>query len=156
MIIEMPRNGAMPTVDIDSREAITTLLRSHGNLMLAAERCFGVCTPDTLAALAIACAGDMPNLKKSINAALILGTYSLLDSVIAEMMTAIPRLEPEQKVSAFKSVVGLLQNLSDDKTTTHNINWTEYVWDKEVPADIKDIIQELKLLESGADNQEAE
>lgn len=135
--------AARPSLSIVPNSAgadpIETLVRSHGNLALAAERS-GLAQSELLEIAA----QDLPRLQRALRAAQILDLFDLADSLKTQFKLSLSRLEPADLAKTYMSVHNLLVTLSDDKTTQQNISVTYEQEFQRLNPNMRDALSVLK------------
>lgn len=143
---------------ITAREAIKIVLEQCGNLSAAADKLNRVhdlppddkLKPQDVQALI---ADDMPALQKAIRASITVQLYTMMDLAVAKAVESIPHLEPGESIRGLSQLTNLLSALTDDKTSTVNLNVEEYVWKHELTPETRQIMAQLKALEAASTPQ---
>ena len=112
-----------PSRSISDRELLDYVVEAHGNLNLAAERA-GVDKNRVIDGVA----NNLPQLKRRTQATILVELLSLADAMRSDFIDAMGKLEPENQVKVYLDVMKLTVAVSDDKTTTQNINLNEFAF----------------------------
>lgn len=118
-------NGRPPAILLPAQEAVDALIAAEGNSHLAAER-LGVTTQVLVASIA-----QDSTAQSSLNAQLrtltTLQAFDTLRSAKAISDQMIADLDPADFVKFYAAMVKEVASLTDDHTSTQNINVTEVV-----------------------------
>lgn len=125
---------------LSSEEAIVALIRANGNIALCAERLH-----TTREFVLAAIANDPSNvdvLANAIRTTVLLNTFEMATNMHRIVTEVMADLEPSEIRKLYTGTVDLLTKLTDNKTTTQNVNITEVVM-KQLPPEIRKAVLEL-------------
>lgn len=140
-----PNNGHEPTPPVNGSvqviehvDLIEELVKARGNIHLAAER-----TGLSHTTLLSAAANNMPRLQKELKARVLLDVFSITDDVKLQLKQSLHRLDPADIGKTYTTLLQILSVLTDDKTSTVNMNVQEVIYSL-LPPDIREAVVELK------------
>lgn len=136
---------------LTAAEALAALMRAGGNQRLAAEK-LGVNTAELISAIA-SDPGAINTAQSYAKTLLVLQTLDNMQLAGDAFRAALTEMDPKDVGRSYTDIAKLLADLTDDKTSTLNINQTELVM-RLLPSDVKDAV--LRVVQQGDDMLEDE
>ena len=129
-------------ISLNSTLAIDTLIQANGDAHLAAERLhvskqelIAAITQDTLA---------NETLQRQLRTLTLLGAYELFDQTKLVYLANLVDMPPKELAKTLTTLIGLLTALTQQNTTTANINVTEVVL-RMLPPEARQALEVLSL-----------